>query len=67
MSHGVRTVSHAPARPACFGDVRSIDRSILKGVDAVVNLDSISNDPMDKRFMEATLAINYRCRTYTPR
>jgi nucleoside-diphosphate-sugar epimerase len=51
----------------CFGDVRSMDRSILKGVDAVVNLAAILNDPMDKRFKEATLAINYRCRTYTPR
>lgn len=51
----------------CFDDVRSINRSTLKGVDAVVNLATISNDPMDKGFKEATLAINYRCRTYAPR
>jgi len=43
-----------------FGDVRSIDSAILDGVDAVVNLAAISNDPMGKRFEEATLAINYR-------
>ncbi len=51
----------------CFGDVRSMDRSILKGVNAVVNLVTISNDPMDKRFKEATLSINDSCRTYAPR
>ncbi len=51
----------------CFGDVHSIDRSIIKGVDAVVNLAAIPNDPMDKRFKEATLGINDSCRTYAPR
>ncbi|MEQ1844933.1 MAG: NAD-dependent epimerase, partial [Nitrospira sp.] len=45
------------------GDVRPINRSTLKGVDAVVNLATISNDPMDKGFKKATLAINYRCQT----
>ena len=51
----------------CFGNVGSMDRSTLKGVDAVVNLAAISNAPMDKRFKEATLSINYSCRTYAPR
>ena len=43
-----------------FGDVRNIDESVLEGVDAVVNLAAISNDPMGNRFEEATLAINYK-------
>lgn len=43
-----------------FGDVRSMDPSMFEGVDAVVNLAAISNDPMGNRFEDATLAINYR-------
>ena len=42
-----------------FGDVREIDKNVLEGVDAVVNLAAISNDPMGNRFEKATLAINY--------
>lgn len=43
-----------------FGDVRNIDKTVLEGVDAVVNLAAISNDPMGNQFEEATLAINYK-------
>jgi nucleoside-diphosphate-sugar epimerase len=43
-----------------FGDVRDIEMSVLEGVDAVVNLAAISNDPMGNRFEKATLAINYK-------
>lgn len=43
-----------------FGDVRHIETNVLEGVDAVVNLAAISNDPMGNRFEEATLAINYK-------
>jgi nucleoside-diphosphate-sugar epimerase len=43
-----------------FGDVRHIDKSLFEGVDAVVNLAAISNDPMGNRFEEVTLAINYK-------
>ena len=43
-----------------FGDVREIDKNVLEGVDAVVNLAAISNDPMGNRFEKATLAINYK-------
>jgi nucleoside-diphosphate-sugar epimerase len=42
-----------------FGDVRNIDKAVLKGIDVVVNLAAISNDPMGNRFEAATLAINY--------
>ncbi|MDH4185513.1 MAG: SDR family oxidoreductase [Nitrospira sp.] len=43
-----------------FGDVRNIDKTVLEGVDAVVNLAAISNDPIGNRFEEVTLAINYK-------
>ncbi|NOU08896.1 MAG: hypothetical protein HOO98_02610 [Nitrospira sp.] len=49
------------------GDVRPSIVQPSRGVDAVVNLATISNDPMDKGFKKATLAINYRCQTYAPR
>jgi len=67
MSHGARTVLEYLLDQQCFGDVRSRDRLILKGVDAVVKLAGISSDLMDKRFKEATLIIKYRCRTYASR
>lgn len=43
-----------------FGDVRHLDKVVLEGVDVVVNLAAISNDPIGNRFEEATLAINYK-------
>lgn len=41
-----------------FGDVREIPEKILDGVDAVVQLAAISNDPMGQRFASVTHAIN---------
>ena len=43
-----------------FGDVREFPAELLKGVDAVVHLAAISNDPMGNRFETATDAINHR-------
>jgi len=43
-----------------FGDVRNFPEKLLEGVDTVVNLAAISNDPMGKKFEEITLDINYR-------
>ena len=43
-----------------FGDARQIDKNLFEGVDVVVNLAAISNDPMGNRFEEATLAINHK-------
>ncbi len=42
-----------------FGDIRTLDPSLLKGIDVVINLAAISNDPMGDRFEVATLAINH--------
>lgn len=41
-----------------FGDVRSLKPDLLKGVDAIVHLAAISNDPMGTRFSVPTDEIN---------
>ena len=42
-----------------YGDVRSFPEHILEGVDVVVNLAAISNDPMGDKFELITNEINY--------
>ena len=41
-----------------FGDLRNIPDTLLKGVDAVVHLAAISNDPMGNKFEQVTFDIN---------
>lgn len=41
-----------------FGDVRDFPEDLLAGVDGVVHLAAVSNDPMGKEFEEVTAAIN---------
>lgn len=41
-----------------FGDMRSINPEILNGIDAVVHLAAISNDPMGNSFEKVTIDIN---------
>jgi nucleoside-diphosphate-sugar epimerase len=41
-----------------YGDVRDVDASMLAGVDAVVHLAAVSNDPIGHRFEAVTDAIN---------
>jgi nucleoside-diphosphate-sugar epimerase len=43
-----------------FGDVRALPDSLLAGVDAVVELAAVSNDPMGNRFEAVTDDINHR-------
>ena len=43
-----------------FADVRNLPHGLLEGVDAVLHLAAISNDPMGKAFEEVTLDINHR-------
>jgi nucleoside-diphosphate-sugar epimerase len=43
-----------------FGDVRTLPASVLEGVDTVIHLAAISNDPMGNKFEEVTLDVNYR-------
>lgn len=43
-----------------FGDMREFPPALLEGVDAVVHLAAISNDPMGNKFEAVTEAINYK-------
>jgi nucleoside-diphosphate-sugar epimerase len=43
-----------------FGDVRDFPEEILDGVDTVVQLAAISNDPIGNKFEEVTFDVNYR-------
>jgi len=42
-----------------FGDVRAMPQSAFAGVDAVIHLAAISNDPMGKAFEEVTMQVNH--------
>jgi nucleoside-diphosphate-sugar epimerase len=44
----------------CFGDIRDFPEALLKGVDAVVHLAAVSNDPMGTKFEAVTEEINYK-------
>jgi nucleoside-diphosphate-sugar epimerase len=43
-----------------FGDVRNLPPEVLDGVDAVIHLAAISNDPMGTRYEDITLDVNYK-------
>jgi nucleoside-diphosphate-sugar epimerase len=59
-------ITGADVLPECktdiqyFADMRQFPAEILNGVDAIVHLAGISNDPIGNRFEEVTLDINYR-------
>jgi len=44
------------------GDIRTVDKSIMEGIDAVVDMASLSNDPSGDLNPELTLSINYKGR-----
>jgi nucleoside-diphosphate-sugar epimerase len=43
-----------------FGDVRELPEALLEGVDAVIHLAAVSNDPMGNTFERVTEDVNYR-------
>ncbi len=43
-----------------FGDVRNFPKELLSGVDAIIHLAAISNDPMGNTYEELTLDVNFR-------
>jgi nucleoside-diphosphate-sugar epimerase len=59
-------LTNSPILPECnidiqyFHDVRNVPESMLDGVDAIVHLAAISNDPMGNTFEEVTLQVNYK-------
>ena len=42
-----------------FGDVRNFPEKLLNGVDTIINLAAISNDPIGNKFEKVTMEINY--------
>jgi nucleoside-diphosphate-sugar epimerase len=66
MGYFANCLTNSDTLPECkvdiqyFGDVRKIERKILEGVDAVVHLSAISNDPMGKTYENVTMDVNYR-------
>lgn len=43
-----------------FADIRNFPEHLLDGIDAIVHLAAISNDPMGNRFEDVTMDVNYR-------
>jgi nucleoside-diphosphate-sugar epimerase len=43
-----------------FADVRNIPCELLEGVDAIVHLAAVSNDPMGNKYEDVTMEINHR-------
>jgi nucleoside-diphosphate-sugar epimerase len=66
MGYFANCLTNAEILPECgvdvqyFADVREFREDLLSGVDAVVHLAAISNDPMGNTFEEVTHDINYR-------
>lgn len=66
MGYFAACLTNAPILPESklnqqyFGDVRTITADVLKGIDAVIHLAAISNDPMGTRYEDITLDVNYK-------
>ena len=62
FAHCLTNAHEFPERLAdaqLWGDIRDIDPDALAGVDAVVQLSAVSNDPMGNRYEAVTEAINF--------
>lgn len=57
---GAKTLPEVGVDAQHFGDVRNIPASLIKGVDAIVHLAAISNDPMGNKFEKITEEINFK-------
>ncbi len=42
-----------------IGDIRKISPNVLEGIDHIIHLSAISNDPIGNEFQEVTSSINY--------
>ncbi len=66
MGYFANCLTNADIFPECkvdvqhFGNVKQISKDILEGIDAIIHLAAISNDPMGSTYEEATLDVNYR-------
>jgi nucleoside-diphosphate-sugar epimerase len=66
MGYFANCLTNEKVLPECkvdiqyFKDVRQLSTDILNGVDAIVHLAAISNDPMGSKYEEVTFDINHR-------
>lgn len=66
MGYFANCLTNAEILPECrvdlqyFDDVRRISLNLLEGIDAIVHLAAISNDPMGKTFEAVTMDINHK-------
>jgi nucleoside-diphosphate-sugar epimerase len=63
FAHCLSNVDYLPEtklNQQIFADIRNFPAELLEGVDAVINLAGISNDPMGNKYEEVTLDINFR-------
>jgi len=65
MGYFANCLTNAEILPECqvdiqhFADIRRVSEDLLRGIDAVVHLSAISNDPMGNTFEDVTYDINY--------
>jgi nucleoside-diphosphate-sugar epimerase len=57
---GVSRVPESVLDAQYYADVRRIPNGVLSGVDAVVHLAALSNDPMGHEYADVTYEVNYR-------
>lgn len=62
---GRELLADEPGLEVIVEDTRKLTPDHMSGVDAVIDLAAISNDPSGELFREATLAINHRARVRT--
>lgn len=73
MGYFASCLTASPFLPECrvdvqhLGDVRSIDPAVLDGVDAIIYLAAISNDPMGATFEKVTWDVNCRAAVHLAR
>ena len=63
FAHCLTDVSHVPEAlldAQYYADMRSVPTDLLVGVDAVVHLAAISNDPMGNAYEDVTFDVNHR-------
>jgi nucleoside-diphosphate-sugar epimerase len=63
FAHCLTNAHYLPERKLnkqIFGDIRKFPDELLEGVDAVLDLAAISNDPMGNKFEDVTLAVNHK-------
>jgi len=62
FQHSLTTNGFSPERvldAQFYGDVRNFDESMLDGIDKVIHLAAISNDPIGNKFEKVTMDVNY--------